>query len=62
MPAALAAHALQKLHECSLITLKQHHSGSGQDVSNNYGGLIAIVALGALTLIFALQSLQEIDR
>ena len=30
--------------------------------SNNYGGLIAIVALGALTLIFALQSLQEIDR
>ncbi len=30
--------------------------------SNSYGGLIAIVALSALTLIFALRSLQNIDK
>lgn len=30
--------------------------------SNSYGGLIAIVALSALTLIFALRSLQKIDK
>jgi hypothetical protein len=30
--------------------------------SNSYGGLIAIVALSALTLIFALRSLQKIDN
>ena len=30
--------------------------------SNNFGGLIAIVALSTLTLIFALRSLQKIDK
>ena len=30
--------------------------------SNSYGGLIAIVALSALTLIFALRSLQKLDN
>ncbi|MDA3004458.1 MAG: ABC transporter permease [Actinomycetota bacterium] len=30
--------------------------------SNSYGGLIAIVALSALTLIFALRSLKKMDR
>ncbi|MEY3988918.1 MAG: hypothetical protein RJB50_1187 [Actinomycetota bacterium] len=30
--------------------------------SNSYGGLIAIAALSALTLIFALRSLQKIDK
>ena len=30
--------------------------------SNSFGGLIAIVALSALTLIFALRSLQKIDK
>ena len=30
--------------------------------SNSYGGLIAIAALSALTMIFALRSLQKIDK